>query len=95
MLESIVRHIKEASELTEQVASAAEQQSTAFGEINIGMSQLDTVTQQNAAMVEQSTAALVEMRNDASALNALVEVFRLRAGEQGGGGQEIALRAAS
>jgi methyl-accepting chemotaxis protein len=95
MLESIVRHIKEASELTEQVAGAAEQQSTAFGEINIGMSQLDTVTQQNAAMVEQSTAALVEMRNDASALNALVEVFRLRAGEQGGGGQEIALRAAS
>ncbi|VCU58078.1 methyl-accepting chemotaxis sensory transducer [Tritonibacter mobilis] len=85
MLESIVNHINEAADLTQQVASSAEQQSTAFGEINIGVSQLDSVTQQNAAMVEQSTAALMEMRNEASTLSGLVSVFQLGSGSQSGG----------
>ena len=85
MLESIVNHINEAADLTQQVASSAEQQSTAFGEINIGVSQLDSVTQQNAAMVEQSTAALMEMRNEASTLSGLVSVFQLGSGGQSGG----------
>ncbi|MCG7622958.1 methyl-accepting chemotaxis protein [Epibacterium sp. Ofav1-8] len=97
VLESIVSQINEAAELTEQVASSADQQSTAFGEINIGVSQLDSVTQQNAAMVEQSTAALMEMRNEASTLSGLVSVFQLDAGTQSvgaEGGQDAAFRRA-
>ncbi|WP_420003422.1 methyl-accepting chemotaxis protein [Arenibacterium sp. LLYu02] len=80
MLDSIVADINHAAELTREVASSAEQQSIGFNEINIGVSQLDSVTQQNAAMVEQCTAALFDMRNEASTLASLVSVFRLPGG---------------
>lgn len=82
MLDSIVSDINHAADLTREVASSAEQQATGFNEINIGVSQLDSVTQQNAAMVEQCTAALFDMRNEATTLASLVSVFRLPQGRR-------------
>jgi methyl-accepting chemotaxis protein len=60
------------------------EQSTGLAEINIGVTQLDQVTQQNAAMVEESTAASHALGQDASGLAGLVARFRLSEGGQNG-----------
>ncbi|MGY9049491.1 MAG: methyl-accepting chemotaxis protein, partial [Rhodobacterales bacterium] len=52
------------------------EQSTALGEINAVVSQLDSMTQQNAAMVEESTAASQLLANDAEKLSKYVFSFK-------------------
>ena len=47
-----------------------------MGEINLGVSQLDQVTQQNAAMVEQTSAASQQLSGDASQLTREVSRFK-------------------
>ncbi|WP_420003423.1 methyl-accepting chemotaxis protein [Arenibacterium sp. LLYu02] len=76
-LQEIVDNIQDASRLTDEVASSTEQQAIAFNEINLGISQLDGVTQQNAAMVEETTAALVDVRDNTGTLASLVAAFNL------------------
>ena len=76
-ISSIVIRVNQISKLISDIASGAVEQSTGLGEINTGMSQLDQVTQQNAAMVEQSTAAGHLLRSDAQNLSELMQRFQL------------------
>ena len=57
------------------MAVGSAEQSTGLGEINVGVTQLDQVTQQNAAMVEEATAAGHLLIADASKLSELVSHF--------------------
>jgi methyl-accepting chemotaxis protein len=82
-LASIVDRVAHISSLVSDIASGASEQSTGLGEINIGVTQLDQVTQQNAAMVEESTAASTALHKDASTLSELVSQFATR-DEKGG-----------
>ncbi|MFW8637022.1 methyl-accepting chemotaxis protein [Cribrihabitans pelagius] len=82
-LQSIVAQVSHISQLVSGIAEGAAEQSTGLGEINTGMSQLDQVTQQNAAMVEQSTAAGHLLNSDASKLAELVAHFRIGGGTAG------------
>ncbi|MBI1172832.1 methyl-accepting chemotaxis protein [bacterium] len=59
------------------IAAAAGEQSSGLAEINVGVSQLDQVTQQNAAMVEESTAASLALRADAAGLADIVAMFKV------------------
>jgi len=77
-LENIVARVSHISTLVSNIASAAAEQSTGLAEINLGVTQLDQVTQQNAAMVEQSTAASQSMNQEATGLAELVAQFTLR-----------------
>ncbi len=61
-----------------EIATGASEQSTTLVEISAGVSQLDQVTQQNAAMVEQTTAATQILSNDASHLMQEVQSFKTR-----------------
>ena len=70
-----VAHI---STLMSDMAQGASQQSTGLGEINIGVTQLDQVTQQNAAMVEESSDASHSLHREATTLAGLVGHFRLQ-----------------
>ncbi|MFV1528242.1 methyl-accepting chemotaxis protein [Phaeobacter sp. JH20_36] len=74
-LSGIVAQVGQISQQVSDIADGATAQSTGLHEINIGMSQLDQVTQQNAAMVEQSTAASHMLRGDATKLAELVAIF--------------------
>lgn len=78
-LANIVNRVGHISTLVSNIASAAAEQSTGLAEINVGMSQLDQVTQQNAAMVEESTAASQSMNQEASGLSELVAQFQVKA----------------
>ncbi|MEP1327051.1 methyl-accepting chemotaxis protein [Pseudophaeobacter sp.] len=74
-LENIVKRFAQISLLVSNIAKSAGEQSTGLNEINTGMAQLDTVTQQNAAMVEESTAASRLLSSDAATLSELVAHF--------------------
>ncbi|MEO8243400.1 MAG: methyl-accepting chemotaxis protein [bacterium] len=89
-LEKIVGRVGHISTLVSNIASAAAEQSTGLAEINLGVTQLDQVTQQNAAMVEQSTAASQSLNQEAAGLSELVSQFRIRKVlAQGGHVQEV------
>lgn len=75
-LESILQRVSHISQLISGIATGAQEQSTGLVEINTGMNQLDQVTQQNAAMVEQATAAGQLLNSDAQTLGELVARFQ-------------------
>ena len=62
-----------------EIAVSAREQSSGLAEINVAVNQLDQVTQQNAAMFEQTTAASHSLTREAEALNATMGHFRLEA----------------
>lgn len=75
-LQAIVRQVSDISEHIGRIAERTQEQSVGLTQINTGVGQLDGVTQQNAAMVEESTAATHQLDQDARDLNAAVQSFR-------------------
>jgi methyl-accepting chemotaxis protein len=76
-LERIVGQVGQISGLVSEIAASAREQSTGLAEVNSAVNQMDQVTQQNAAMVEQSTAASHGLAHEARELAQLVAKFRL------------------
>lgn len=74
-LASIVDRVAHISTLVSDIASGSGEQATGLAEINIGVTQLDQVTQQNAAMVEEATAASHSLHQEATGLADLVGTF--------------------
>ncbi len=81
-LQSIVSRVAHITELVSRIAEGAAEQSTGLHEINTGVTQLDQVTQQNAAMVEQATAAGHMLNSDAGKLAELVAHFTIKGQSQ-------------
>jgi methyl-accepting chemotaxis protein len=81
-LQSIVSQVTHISQLVSGIAEGAAEQSTGLNEINTGVTQLDQVTQQNVAMVEEATAAGQMLKSDASNLSELVAHFKTAGGVQ-------------
>ncbi|ARE41757.1 Methyl-accepting chemotaxis protein I (serine chemoreceptor protein) [Rhodovulum sp. P5] len=79
-LADIVERVSNIAELISDIASGSQEQSVGIGEINVGVTELDKVTQQNAAMVEEATAASTTLKQEAANLQGLVARFRLRGG---------------
>ncbi len=59
-----------------EIASASNEQSTGIDQVNLAITQMDQVTQQNAALVEQAAAAADSLREQADRLADTVAVFR-------------------
>ncbi len=76
-LQRISGQVNEINALVGDIAAAAQDQATGLGEINEAVNQMDQTTQQNAAMVEQSTAASRSMADEAEGLSQLISQFRL------------------
>ena len=77
-LGGIVRRISEISALIGDIAGSASRQAESLIQVNGAMGEMDRMTQQNAAMVEQSTAATRSLQAEADALMGTVSVFRSR-----------------
>jgi methyl-accepting chemotaxis protein len=76
-LTDIVERVGNIANLIGDIAKDAQEQSASLAELNTGVAQLDKVTQQNAAMVEESSAALTTLKNEAETLHGMVMRFRL------------------
>ncbi len=74
-LKRIVEEVAEINDLVSQIAASAEEQSIGLQEVNTTVVQMDQVTQQNAAMVEQSTAASRQLADETTNLQALIGRF--------------------
>ncbi|WP_232367728.1 methyl-accepting chemotaxis protein [Tritonibacter horizontis] len=74
-LTQIVESVTNVSGMVSAIASSAGEQASGIKEINIGVAQLDTVTQENAAMVQETYSASQEMRTQASRLAELLQSF--------------------
>ena len=73
----IVTQVGQLNGLVTELAASAKEQSTGLGEVNTAVNQMDQVTQQNAAMVEQATAASHGLSGEAQELARLVGQFRI------------------
>ena len=75
----IVAGIQRVSDIIGEISAATSEQSRGIGQVNQAVSQLDGMTQQNAALVEQSAAAADSLREQAGELAQVVGAFRLSA----------------
>ena len=78
-LDGIVRGVQEVAALISEMASASGEQASALDEINSAVAQMDEMTQKNAALVEETTAAAQAMAGQANGLKSLVGFFKLSA----------------
>jgi methyl-accepting chemotaxis protein len=73
----IVEQVKRVSGLISEISNACNEQTSGISQVGDAVAQLDTVTQQNAALVEESAAAAESLRIQAAALDAVVAKFRV------------------
>jgi methyl-accepting chemotaxis protein len=85
MLSSIVSRVGDISELITGIAKSAEIQASSLQQVNSAVGEMDKMTQQNAAMVEESTAASRSLANEADELASLVARFQTGSGSTMGG----------
>ena len=77
----VVDSIQKVTAIVGEISNASSEQSQGVTQVGEAVSQMDTVTQQNAALVEESAAAADSLRRQAQELLHAVEVFRLSDGE--------------
>jgi len=73
----IVTQVRRVTDLIGEIASATMQQNAGIGQVNQAVTQLDQMTQQNAALVEQSAAAAASLKEQADNLAAALAAFKL------------------
>jgi methyl-accepting chemotaxis protein len=76
----IVNQVQRVAALINEITTASTEQASGIGQVGEAVQQLDQVTQQNAALVEESTAAAASLRDQAAKLVAEVSVFKLADG---------------
>jgi methyl-accepting chemotaxis protein len=75
VLSQIVEKVSNISGLVSEIAASAQEQSTAMAQVNSAVNQMDQLTQQNAAMVEETTASANNLKQEATDLQRQVEKF--------------------
>ena len=73
----IVGSVQRVTDIIGEITAAASEQSDGIGQVNTAVVQLDQMTQQNAALVEQSAAAAMSLKDQATRLADVVRTFRL------------------
>ena len=82
-LKVIDDHVAAINGQLDAISTSAREQSVGLTEVNTAVNQMDQTTQQNAAMVEQATAASSTLANEAEKLRQLVSRFQLNSGSKG------------
>ena len=76
-MDDIVTSVKHVADIMGEITAASHEQSTGLEEVNRAISQMDDMTQQNAALVEEAMAAAESMREQAARLTEVVAVFKV------------------
>ncbi|CCN23394.1 methyl-accepting chemotaxis protein [Bordetella bronchiseptica] len=80
-MQEIVASVKRVTDIMGEISAASDEQSGGIEQVNRAVSQMDEVTQQNAALVEEAAAAAGSLQEQAQRLAEAVAVFRINAGE--------------
>jgi methyl-accepting chemotaxis protein len=76
-MNEIVASVEQVAEIMSQIAEAGQEQTSGIQQVNQAVTQMDGMTQQNAALVEEATAAAASMQNQAILLARTVSAFKL------------------
>ncbi|EMJ9776342.1 Tar ligand binding domain-containing protein [Morganella morganii] len=80
-MNEIVSAVTRVTDIMSEIASASDEQSRGIDQIGVAVTEMDKVTQQNAALVEQSAAAAASLEDQAGKLTQAVSVFHIQAGK--------------
>ena len=80
-MQDIVRHITQVSDVLGEITAATGEQSDGIGQVNVAVAELDRMTQENAAMVEESTTAAEQLKEQAMYLTNIIGNFKLSQGQ--------------
>jgi methyl-accepting chemotaxis protein len=83
-MDELVNSVKKVADIMTDIASASHEQSSGIDQINKAITQMDTVVQMNASLVEEATAAATSMANQATSLARAVAQFRVENGAPAG-----------
>ncbi|NRR33629.1 HAMP domain-containing protein [Oxalobacteraceae bacterium] len=81
-MDEVVSSVRRVTDIMGEITSASSEQSIGIDQVNTAITQMDQVTQQNAALVEQAAAAAESMQDQAASLSSAAAVFKL--GNDGG-----------
>jgi methyl-accepting chemotaxis protein len=81
----IVQSVRRVTDVVGEITAAASEQSAGIAQVNQAIANLDQMTQQNAALVEESAAAAQSMHDQAEQLARAVAVFNIQGGAPGRG----------
>jgi methyl-accepting chemotaxis protein len=76
-MQEIVASVQRVTDIMGEITSASREQESGIEQINHAITEMDTVTQQNAALVEEAAAAAASLQDQARALAATVSIFKL------------------
>ena len=83
-LEQLVVAVKKVTDIVSEIAAASNEQSVGIEQVNKTVMQLDELTQQNAALVEQASAASQAMADQARGLNMAMQGYRVKSDDEEG-----------
>jgi len=78
-MDEVVASVRRVTDIMGEISMASHEQSSGIAQVNQAISQMDAVTQQNAALVEEAAAAADSMQQQAAKLSQVVGIFRLDA----------------
>jgi methyl-accepting chemotaxis protein len=81
-MEEVVDSVKRVTDIMSDIAAASAEQSAGIEQVNLSIIEMDGMTQQNAALVEQAAAAFQSLQDQAGELQRVVSIFKLAAGEE-------------
>jgi methyl-accepting chemotaxis protein len=81
-MSEIVESVRRVTDIMGEISTASQEQTSGIDQINVAISQMDQVTQQNASLVEEAAAAAESMQEQAGKLAEVVAVFKLDASTQ-------------
>jgi methyl-accepting chemotaxis protein len=81
-MEEVVDSVRRVTDIMSDIAAASAEQSAGIEQVNLSIIEMDGMTQQNAALVEQAAAAFQSLQDQASELQRVVSIFKLAAGEE-------------
>jgi len=93
ILRDIMESASKVSDFISEIAAASKEQATGLNQINKAVSEMDKVTQSNAASSEESAAAAEELSAQAESLGAIIAAFRISNNGMGGYGMQPGLPA--
>ena len=76
-MDEIVSSVRRVTDIMGEISAASAEQEAGIGQINRAITEMDTVTQENAALVEEAAAAAASLQEQASELSNTVSVFKL------------------
>ena len=81
-MDEIVESVKRVTDIMGEITAASQEQTSGIEQINQAITQMDQVTQQNAALVEEAAAAAASLQEQAGSLSGAVSVFTLDAAQR-------------